>query len=323
MQLNRFLVVLIVFALFSPADAQQTKKVARIGFLSPGYEPSPMSEAFVGGMRELGYIEGRNIAIEYRHGEGRFERLPDLAAEMVRLKYDVIIARGLAAAKTAKDTTTIIPIVTVASDPVGAGVVASLAHPGGNITGVDLTWQDLSEKWLELLKEVVPRFSHVAVIWDPDSVGSSLRFKEIKDAAQTLGVKLESLEVRGSNPDFESALKTATKGQVQGLVVATTPIYRTHRTRLANFAEKNRLPAVYDDRELVDAGGLMSYAPNYPAMFRRAATYVDKILKGARPADLAVEQPTQFELWLNLKTAKQLGVTIPQSVLYRADKVIK
>jgi len=203
MQLNRFLVVLIVFALFSPADAQQTKKVARIGFLSPGYEPSPMSEAFVGGMRELGYIEGRNIAIEYRHGEGRFERLPDLAAEMVRLKYDVIIARGLAAAKTAKDTTTIIPIVTVASDPVGAGVVASLAHPGGNITGVDLTWQDLSEKWLELLKEVVPRFSHVAVIWDPDSVGSSLRFKEIKDAAQTLGVKLESLEVRGSNPDSD------------------------------------------------------------------------------------------------------------------------
>jgi putative tryptophan/tyrosine transport system substrate-binding protein len=157
----------------------------------------------------------------------------------------------------------------------------------------------------------------------PDSAGSSLRFKEIKAAAQTLGVKLESLEVRGSNPDFESALKTATKGQVQGLVVASTPIYRTHRTRLANFAEKNRLPAVYDDRELVDAGGLMSYAPNYPAMFRRAATYVDKILKGARPADLAVEQPTQFELWLNLKTAKQLGVTIPQSVLYRADKVIK
>jgi len=323
MQLNRFLVVLIVFALFSPADAQQTKKVARIGFLSPGYEPSPMSEAFVGGMRELGYIEGRNIAIEYRHGGGRFERLPDLAAEMVRLKYDVIIARGLAAAKTAKDTTTTIPIVTVASDPVGAGVVASLAHPGGNVTGVDLTWQDLSEKWLELLKEVVPRFSHVAVIWDPDSVGSSLRFKEIKDAAQTLGVKLESLEVRGSNPDFESALKTATKGQVQGLVVASTPIYRTHRTRLANFAEKNRLPAVYDDRELVDAGGLMSYGPNHADLYRRAAYYVDRILKGARPADLPVERPTKFELIINLKAAKQIGLTIPQTVLYRADKVIK
>src|SRR5215831_20544607 len=226
MRLSRLLIVLTVFALCIPAEAQQSKKAARIGFLSPGYEPSPMAEAFVGGMHELGYIEGRNIAIEYRHGGGRFERLPDLAAEMVRLKFDVIIARGLAAAKIAKDATTTIPIVTVASDPVGAGLVASFAHPGGNITGLDLTWQDLSEKWLELLKEVVPRFSHVAVIWDPDSAGSSLRFKEIKAAAQTLGVKLQSLEVRGSNPDFESALKTATKGQMQGLVVATTPIYR-------------------------------------------------------------------------------------------------
>src|SRR5215510_2183910 len=249
-----------------------------------------MAEAFVEGMHELGYIEGRNIAIEYRHGGGRFERLPDLAAEMVRLKFDVIIARGLAAAKTAKDAITTIPIVTVATDPVGAGVVASLAHPGGNITGVDLTYQDLSEKWLELLKEVVPRFSHVAVIWDPDSAGSSLRVKETKAAAQTLGVKLQSLEVRGSNPDFESALKTATKGQMQGLVVATTPIYRTHRTRLANSAEKNRLPAVYDDREFVDPGGLMS---------------------------------TKFELIVNLKTAKQIGLTIPPNVLLRADKVIK
>jgi len=229
----------------------------------------------------------------------------------------------LAAAKIAKDATTTIPIVMVASDPVGAGLIASLAHPGGNITGVDLTWQDLSEKWLELLKEVVPRFSHVAVIWDPDSPGPSLRFTEIKGAAKTLGVKLQSLEVRGSNPDFESALKTATKGQAQGVVVASNPIYRTYRTRLVDLAGKSRLPAVYDDRELVDAGGLMSYGPNHADLFRRAAYYVDRILKGARPADLPVERPTKFELTINLKVAKQLGLTIPANVLLRADKVIK
>src|SRR5215470_14309856 len=287
---SRFLVALAVFALSASAEAQQAKKVPRIGFLSPTYEPSTVAEAFVTGMRELGYIEGRNITIEYRHGGGRLDQLPELAAELVRLKVDVIIGRGLAAAKIAKDATTTIPIVMVASDPVGAGLIASLAHPGGNITGLDLTFQDLSEQWLELLKEVVPRFSHVAVIWDPDSPGASLRFAEMKGAAKTLGVKLQSLEVRGSNPDFESALKTATKGQMQGLVVATTPIYRTHRTRLANSAEKNRLPAVYDDRELVDAGGLMS---------------------------------TKFELIVNLKTAKQIGLTIPPNVLLRADKVIK
>jgi putative tryptophan/tyrosine transport system substrate-binding protein len=316
------ILAVVILATVHLAEAQAPAKVPRIGFLSPGYEPSAMSEAFVGGLRELGYIEGRNIVIDYRHGEG-FDRLPEMAAGLVRLKVDVIIGRGLAAAKTAKDATTTIPIVTVASDPVGAGLVASLARPGGNITGVDLSWQDLSEKWLELLKEVVPRFSHVAVIWDPDSAGSSLRFNEIKAAAQTLGVKLQSLEVRGSNPDFESALKTATKGKVQGVVMADTPIYRTHRTQLVNLMWKSRLPAVYDDRELVDAGGLMSYGPNHADLYRRAAYYVDRILKGAKPADLPVERPTKFELVINLKAAKQIDLTIPPSVLYRADKVIK
>jgi putative ABC transport system substrate-binding protein len=318
-----WLFTLLFLAASTFAEAQQAAKVPRIGFLSPGYEPSAMSEAFVGGLRELGYIEGRNIVIDYRHGEGRFDRLPELSAELVRLKVDVIIGRGLAAAKTAKDATTTIPIVTVASDPVGAGLVASLARPGGNITGVDLSWQDLSEKWLELVKEVVPRFSHVAVIWDPDSPGSSLRFKEIKAAAQTLGVKLQSLEVRGSNPDFESALKTAIKGKVQGVVMADTPIYRTHRTRLVNLIGKSRLPAVYDDREMVDAGGLMSYGPNHADLYRRAAYYVNRILKGAKPADLPVERPTKFELVINLKAAKQIGLTIPPNVLARADRVIK
>jgi ABC-type uncharacterized transport system substrate-binding protein len=313
----------VLFALCSLAGAQQPAKVARIGFLSPAYEPSTVGEAFVAGMRALGYIEGRNITIEYRHGDGRFDRLPGLAAELVPLKVDVIIARGLAAAKTAKEATTTIPIVTVASDPVGSGLVASLAHPGGNITGLDLTWQDLGEKWLELLKEVVPRFWHVAVIWDPESPGASLRFTEIKGAAKTLGFKLQSLEVRGSNPDFESALKTATKVQVQGVVVAGTPIYRAHRTRLVNLAGKSRLPAVYDDRELVDAGGLMSYGPNHADLYRRTAYYVDRILKGAKPADLPIERPTKFELIINLKAAKQIGLSIPQRVLGRADKVIK
>jgi putative ABC transport system substrate-binding protein len=313
----------LLVAVSFTAEAQQAAKVPRIGFLSPSYEPSPVSEAFVGGLRELGYIEGRNIAIEYRHGDGRFDRLPELAAEMVRLKVDVIFARGLAVAKVAKDTTRTIPIVMVGSDPVGAGLVVSLARPGGNVTGLDLTWQELTEKWLELLKEVVPRFSHVAVIWDPDGAGSSLRFTEIKGAAQTLRVKLESLEVRGSNPDFESALKTATKEQVHGVIVAATPVYRTHKTRLLNLAAKSRLPAVYDDREFVDAGGLMSYGPNHADLYRRAAYYVDRILKGAKPADLPVERPTKFELLINLKAAKQIGLTIPQSVLYRADKVIK
>jgi putative ABC transport system substrate-binding protein len=215
--------VALLFTVSFHAEAQQQKKVPRIGFLSPTYEPSTVGEAFVAGMRELGYSEGRNITIEYRHGEGRFEQLPELAAELVRLKVDVIMGRGLAAAKIAKDATTTISIVTVASDPVGAGLVASLAHPGGNITGLDLTGQDLGEKWLELLKEVVPRFSHVAVIWDPDGAGASLRFTEIKGAARTLGVKLQSLEVRGSNPDFESGLKTATKHRRKGSLWLALP----------------------------------------------------------------------------------------------------
>ena len=318
-----FVVATAVMISIHLADAQQPTKVVRIGFLSPGYEPSLISEAFVGGMHDLGYIEGRNIAVEYRHGEGRFDRLPDLAAEMVRLKVDAIFARGLAAAKAAKDATRTIPIVTVASDPVAAGLVTSLARPGGNITGLDLTWQELSEKWLELLKEVVPGFSHVAVIWDPDGAGSSLRFTEIKGATQTIRVKLQSLEVRGSNPDFESALKTAIKGQVHGVIVAATPVYRTHKTRLLNLAAKSRLPAVYDDREFVDAGGLMSYGPNHVDLYRRAAYYVDRILKGAKPADLPVERPSKFELVINLKAAKQIGLTIPPNVLARADKVIR
>jgi putative ABC transport system substrate-binding protein len=313
----------LLFAVCSSVEAQQPAKVPRIGFLSVAFEPSPLSEAFVGGLRELGYIEGRNIAIEYRHGQGRFDRLPELAAELVRIKVDVILARGLSAAKLAKDATRAIPIVMVGSDPVGGGLVASLARPGGNITGLDLTWQELSEKYLELLKEVVPGFSHVAVIWNPDATGSSLRFTEIKGAAQTLGVKLQSLEVRASDPDFESALKTATKGQVHGVIVLSNPIYRAHKTRLLNRAAKSRLPAVYDDREFTDAGGLMSYGVNNADMYRRAAYYVDRILKGAKPADLPIERPTKFELIINLKTAKQLGLTIPQSVLYRADKVIK
>ena len=317
-----FVAIPLAVAVIAEAQ-QQSGKVPRIGFLSPTNEPSPSSEAFVGGLRELGYVEGRNIAIEYRNGQGRFDRLPELTAELVRLKVDVILAASLQAAKVAKDATRTIPIVMLGSDPVGGGLVASLARPGGNVTGLDLTWQELSEKYLELLKEVIPRVSHVAVNWDPDAAGSSLRFKEITAAAQTLGVKLQSLEVRGSNPDFDSALKTATKGRAQGVVVASTRVYRTHRTRLVNLTEKSRLPTLYDDREFVDAGGLMSYGANYADLYRRAAYYVDKILKGAKPADLPIERPTKFELIINLKAAKQIGLTIPPNVLARADRVIK
>jgi ABC-type uncharacterized transport system substrate-binding protein len=318
-----FAIVVALTLCGARADAQQPAKVPRIGFLSPSQEPSPIGEAFVAGLRELGYVDGRNIAIEYQQGQGNFDRLPELAAELVRLKVDIIFARGLQAAKVAKDTTRTIPIVMVGSDPVRGGVVASLAHPGGNVTGLDLTWQELSEKYFELLKEIVPRFSRAAVIWNPDAAGSSLRFTEIKGAAQTLGVQLQSLEVRGSNPDFESALKTATKGRVQGGIVVSTPVYRTHRTRLVNLTGKSRLPTVYDDREFVDAGGLMSYGANYADLYRRAAIYVDKILKGAKPADLPIERPTKFELMINLKAAKQIGLTIPPHVLARADKIIK
>jgi putative tryptophan/tyrosine transport system substrate-binding protein len=316
-----YLTLLFVFALSTPAEAQQTKKVPRIGFLSAS-SPSSMRarvEKFRQGLHELGYVEGQNIAIEYRYAEGKLDRVLNLAKDLIRLKVDVIVATSDPAVRAAKNAAKTIPIVFVAaSDPVGDGFVKSLAQPGGNATGLSNLYPELSAKRLELLKETITKISRVVVLFGSSS--SLPDMKEQKIAAQGLGLHLVPLSIEG---DIEAAFATVRKEHPDALLTNPSPLINTARERMVEFAAKNHLPAMYAAPEFVDAGGLMSYTPNYAAMFRRAATYVDKILKGARPADLAVEQPTQFELWLNLKTAKRIGLTIPQSVLYRADKVIR
>lgn len=315
-----------VFLLAVLTGAQQPQKVPRIGVLIAGSPASNATrvEAFRQGLRELGYVERQNIAIEYRYGEGKRERFPDLAAELVRLKVDVIVAGGgTGQALPVKKATSSIPIVfTNVSDPVGAGLVASLARPGGNVTGLSSVSQDLSGKRLELLKETIPKASRFAVLYNPNDSAKVAEFKEIEVAARPLGVQLQSLEVR-SLDEFENAFKTATRGKAAALQVLPTTILSTHRKRIAELATKSRLPTMWAESGFMDAGGLMSYGPNYDDLFRRATTYVDKILKGAKPADLPVEQPMKFELVINLKTAKQIGLTIPPNVLARADKVIK
>ena len=307
------------------AEAQQAAKVPRIGYLSP-LSPSSDSiriEAFRQGLRDLGYVEGQNIAIEYRYAEGKFDRLPDLAAELVRLKVDVIVASSTPGTLAAKNATSTIPIVMTASaDPVPTGLISSLARPGGNITGLSLLSGELCGKRLDLLKEVVPKLSRVAVLLDPANPASLLQLRETEAAAKVLGVQLQPLEVRGPNPDFEKAFQATTRGRAGALITPDDAVILFYRTRIVDFAAKNRLPAMYGFRELVDAGGLMSYTANRSHLFQRAATYVDKILKGAKPGDLPVEQPTKFELVINLKTAKALGLTIPPSVLRLADEVI-
>ncbi len=306
------------------AAAQQPARVRRIGYLGFAPSMSPhLVEAFRRGLRDLGYVEGQNVVIEFRSAEGRLERLPDLAAELVRLKVDLIVAMCGLCVHPAKQATETIPIVfPVHNDPVGAGLVASLAQPGGNITGLSTLGPELGGKQLQLLKEVVPRASRVAVIWNSATRYTLPIVRETEDAARTLGVQLQSLEVRGAN-EFEGAFGAATKGRAGALIVVGDPLTVSQRKRLVDFAAKSRLPAMYGFREFVDAGGLMAYGVSLPDMYRRAATYVDKILKGAKPADLPVEQPTRFELVINMKTAKALGLTIPQSVLIRADHVIQ
>jgi len=313
---------------FLPAvltEAQQPTKVPRIGYLSGGSRSSNEDriEALRQGLRELGYVEGKNVVIEYRYAERKLDRLRELAFELVRRQVDVIVTVGTTGALAAKRATTIIPIVMGnTGDPVGRGLVASLARPGGNITGLSGLAPDLAGKQLELLKEAVPRLVRVGVFWSPTDPGSTATFTETKLAAQRLGVQVQSLEVR-TTQDFNDAFKAATEGRVQGLRVVSTSLINDQRTRVVEFANKRRLPSISNNSEWVDDGGLMSYGPNIADLYRRAAVYVDKILKGAKPADLPVEQPTKFELVINLKTAKQIGLTIPQSVLYRADRVIK
>jgi putative ABC transport system substrate-binding protein len=307
------------------ADAQQTKKVPRIGLLfaaTLSYQLDRV-EAFRQGLRELGYVEGKNIVIEYRSAEGKFDRLPALAAELVGLKVDVIVSGGPQATRPAKKATATIPIIMAFdSDPVGNGFVASLARPGGNITGLATLAPELSGKQLELLKEIVPKLSRVAVLGTSTQPGNAQALREVGGAAGAFGVQVQYLNVEDPE-DIETAFRAGSKGRADAVLVLPSPVLNSHRTQVADLTAKNRRPAMYSGSGYVDAGGLMSYAHNIIDLYRRAATYVDKILKGAKPADLPVEQPTKFELIINLKAAKQIGLTIPPNVLARADKVIK
>jgi putative ABC transport system substrate-binding protein len=309
------------------AEAQQAAKIARIGYLGLNLAPNPhLTEAFLQGLRDLGYVEGRNVVIEYRDAEGKSERLPALAAELVALKVDVIVAPSTVAAMAAKQATRTLPIVFIgAGEPVTSRLVTSLARPGGNVTGLSLLSPELVGKCLEQLKQAVPGVSRVAALWQPG--GQSERtdedmLKGAEVAARALAVRLQFVEARGP-ADFDRAFSDMTRARAGALTVLSTPMFANERRRLVDLAAKNRLPTVFPLREYVDAGGLMSYGANVADLRRRAATYVDKILKGTKPGDLPVEQPTKFELVINLKTAKALGLTIPQSLLSRADQVIE
>jgi len=318
-----WLLTTFLLATAAPGEGQQPKKVPRIGYLGTGSRSSAVVEAFQQELRDLGYIEGQNITIEYRSTEGMAERLPNLAAELVQLKVDIIVVGGSPATQAAKNATKTIPIVmTSATDPVGIGLVASLAHPGGNVTGLSNVGSDLGGKQLELLKEAFPKVSRVAVLWDSAAPGNVLWLGEMKAAAEALRITLQPVNVHGPN-DFERALSAIKKEHASALSALRNAVTNNYQPRIVDFAAKSRLPAMYPDSEFVEVGGLMSYGPNFADLFRRAAMYVDKILKGAKPADLPVEQPTKFELVINLKTAKQIGLTIPPNVLARANKVIK
>jgi len=308
-----------------PAEAQQAKKVPRIGFQSAASPAalSPRIESLRQGLREFGYVEGKNIFIEYRYAEGKLDRLNEFAAEFVRLKVDVIVTAAPSSTRAVKKATSTIPIVMAFdNDPVANGFVASLARPGGNITGLSTLSPEISGKQLELLKEIIPRLSRVAVLGTSTSPSTALSLKEVELAAEAFGVKLQYLDVLGPK-DIEIAFRAASKGRADAVLVLTSPFFASQRKQIADLAAKNRLPAIYPFPEFVEAGGLLSYSTNIIDLFRRAATYVDKILKGTKPADLPVEQPIKFEFIINLKAAKQIGLTIPPNVLARADKVIK
>ena len=310
-----------VLAVAVIVEAQQPSKVPRIAFLAGGSRSgdSLLLETFWQRMKDLGYIEGKNIAADYRFAEGAPERLSDFAAELVRLNVDAIVAPG-SGARAAKKATDTIPIVVAYGDPVADGLVASLARPGGNVTGLSAFISELGGKQLELVKEAFPRVSRVAVLWWTGQ--NALMLEDMKVAAGALRVTLQPLELRAVG-DFDPVFSAIKKDRAHALIALRNTLTATYRTRIADFAAKSRLPAIYSDAEFVSAGGLMSYGVNVPHLWGRAATYVDKILKGAKPADLPVEQPTKFELVINLKTAEQIGLTIPPNVLARADRVIK
>src|SRR5580765_2847960 len=319
-----FVVMLLAVAVM--ADAQQPGKIFRIGFLDPSTASGTavMVDAFRQELSKHGWIEGKNITIEYRFAEQKSERLPELAAELVRLSVDLIVTTGDGPTLAAKKATTIIPIVmTTSSDPVAQGLVASLARPGGNVTGLSSLAADLNTKRLEILKDAIPKLARVALLQSPGSVTSDLQLKELRPAVVALKLKLEEIDTQPDAKGFESAFKTAKQKQVNAIMTVATRAFFAERKRIVELAGKYRVPAIYFQKEFVDEGGLMSYGADYDDLFRRAAVYVDKILKGAKPADLPVQQATKFEFVINLKAAKQIGLTIPGRVLERANQVIK
>ena len=327
MRRREFILLTGIAALFSfSARAQQAGKVSRVGYLgvtSPSDRPL-LLDTFRQGLRERGWIEGKNIVIDYRFAEGRLDRLPDLAAELVRLKVDVIVSLGTQGVTAAKDATKTIPIVMIGvRDPVGTGLIASLARPGANITGVSgSAGLEIVAKQLELLKETVPKIRRVAILANPANAYHQLAVKELNVAARSLGVQLQLLEARGPN-EFDGAFAAMAKESVGALLVLSDIIFNDHRRRLVDIAAMNRLPTAYGIRESVEAGGLVSYGPSFLDFYRRSTAYVNKILRGDKPADLPVEQPTKFELVINLRTAKTLGIEIPPTLLSRADEVIE
>jgi putative tryptophan/tyrosine transport system substrate-binding protein len=327
MRLIGLVVILAVSLTLAPlATKGQAPTIAKIGWLAPATQAAQahLLEAFRQGLRELGHVEGKTFVLVPRYSEARAERLPEIARELVSLKVDVIVAAGDIAIAAVKQQTRTIPIVmAVSTDPLGTGLVASLARPGGNVSGLSMSSPELSGKRLELLKEVVSRLSRVAFLWNPEVRGAVLDYNQTEGAARTLGLQLQSVEAARAE-DLDRAFSAITEQRAQALIVASpNPVTFTNRGRIASFAQRNRLPSMHANRDYVDAGGLMSYGPSAADLYRRAATYVDKILKGAKPADLPVEQATKFGLVINLRTAKALGLTIPQSLLLRADQVIE
>src|SRR5262245_13204911 len=320
-----WLLTIVLPTSVSVAATQQSAKVPQVGYLVSAFPSSTpaRTEAFWQGLRELGYVEGKNIIIEFRYAEEKFDRLPVLAAELVRLKVDVVVTTGALVTRAAKEATGTIPIVMANdTDPVSNGFVASLARPGGNITGLSTLAPELGGKRLELLKEIIPKLSLVAVLGTSTGPTNAQNLKETELAAGALGVKIQYLDVLGPK-DIETAFRAASKARADAVLLLASSVFTSQRTQVADLAVKYRLPATYNRPEYVEDGGLMTYGPSINDLFRRAATYVDKILKGTKPADLPVEQPTKFELIINLKAATQIGLTIPPNVLVRADKVIR
>ena len=310
----------MLFALCVPVQAEE--RIPRIGILFIGGRNQPHLESFKQGLKERGYTEGKNILLDYRYAEGKYDRLPELAAEFVREKVDIIVTTSSLGARAARQTSKTIPIVLTTGDPVGSGLASSLAKPGGNVTGLTVLLEDLSGKRLEILKETVPKMTRIAALWSSRERDSTRGYKETAQAAQAFSLRLHPLEVRTAQ-DFEPAFVEMAKNHDNGLVVVLSQLVTLHSRQIVELALKHRMPGMYPTRQFVEEGGVIAYGPLIGDLYRRAATYVDKILKGAKPAELPIEQPTKFDLIINLKAAKEIGLTIPQRVLQRADKVIR